>query len=60
MKTNLLGLVAKTAGLVGAAEVGDVDNAGQLPEFPATHAQQETQHIGLLPPPQILNVLVCI
>jgi len=55
---TLLGLVTETAGLVGTARASDADNAGQLPKLPAAHTEQESQHIGLLLPPQLLDVLV--
>jgi hypothetical protein len=53
----LLGLEAHTAGLVGPRRARQPHNTGQLPELPAPHAQQEAEHIALLPAPQLLDVL---
>ena len=54
----LLGLVAHAARLVGARRLGQAHDAGQLPELPAAHAQQEAEHIALLLAPQLLDVLL--
>ncbi len=53
----LLGLVAHAAGLVGARGARQAHDAGHLAELPAPDAQEEAEHIALLLPPQLLNVL---
>jgi hypothetical protein len=57
-QTDLLGLVPEATSLVRAAGTRDADNAGELPKLPAAHTQQEAEHVGLLLPPQLLDVLV--
>lgn len=42
---SLLGLEAHAAGLVRPGGPGQAHNAGQLPELPAAHAQQEAEHL---------------
>lgn len=53
----LLGLVAHAASLVGARGARQAHNAGHLAVLPAANAQEEAEHIALLLPPQLLNVL---
>jgi len=54
----LLGLVAETAGLVGAAGPADAQNHGVLPVLPAPEPGEEAHHVGLLLPPEFLDILV--
>lgn len=45
---TLLGLVAQPTGLVRSGGSGSTVEVGQLTVLPATDAEQETHHIGLL------------
>jgi hypothetical protein len=45
---SLLSLVAETTGLVGTRRAGSTVDGVQLTELPATDAEQEANHIGLL------------
>ena len=53
----LLGLVPEPPGLIRPAWASQAADGGQLPVLPAPHAQQKTQHVGLLLAPQLLDVL---
>lgn len=55
---TLLGLVAEAAGLVRARRVGRAVDGRQLAVLPCANAQQEPQHVGLLPLVELLKVLV--
>ncbi len=53
----LLGLVAHAARLVRARRASEPHDPGQLAVLPAAHAQQEPQHVALLPLVQLLHIL---
>lgn len=55
---TLLGLVSKTAGLLGTSGAGHTANCGQVTVLPGTDAQQETHSVRLLLLPQFLKVLI--
>lgn len=56
--SHLLGLVAQAVRLVRACGVGHLAHAGELAVLPRAHAEHEAEHIALLLPPQLLQVLV--
>lgn len=58
MTPYLFGLVAEAVGLVGPSRVGHLGDAGQLTVFPRAYAQHEAEHIALLLPPELFQVLV--
>ena len=53
----LLGLVSQPTGLVGTRRTRHAHDRRQLAVFPASHPQQEPQHVALLLPPQLFHVL---
>lgn len=55
---TLLGLVAQAARLVGPGGAGGPVQRRELAVLPAAHPEQEAHYIGLLLPPQLLDVLV--
>jgi len=57
-EVTLLGLVSKSAGLVGSRWAGSAVDHVQLAVFPAPHAEEETKNIGLLLLVQLADVLV--
>ena len=54
---SLLGFVAQSAGLVWSCWSCQAHNARQLSILPASHSQQDTQDITLLPLPELLHIL---
>jgi hypothetical protein len=54
---SLLGLVPHSASFIRPAGAGQPKNAGELPKFPASHAEKEAEYIALLLLPKLLDVL---
>lgn len=55
---SLLGLVAKTVGLVGTGGAVDAGDLGTLTILPRTDAKEETEGVALLVTPQLFHVFV--
>jgi len=58
MRTHLLGLVSEAVSLISAGGFVDSIHLGQLTVLPGPDTEEETKQVGLLLPPQLLNILV--